>query len=197
MRRGQERAEYSAFRRDPARARPDAILLPQFFGTFPLASPGEAPFEGFNAKHGPQGALSPERDLQMSASSTQERERPWIVDFFSMLLLAFCIGIATSVVLGAAVVLMASEARGAEGAQLIETVPLAPSDEEQDTVLIRSEALPSCRAGFPGASPRSGGRTCRAGRDEDRGGERCAPDRGEIPLPGCPAVRASSPRTMS
>jgi hypothetical protein len=174
-----------------------AILLPQFFGTFPHASPGEALFEGFNAKHGPQGASSPERDLQMSASSTQERERPWIVDFLSMLFLAFCIGIATSVVLGVAVVLMASEARGADGAQLIETVPLTPSDEEQDTVLIRSETLPPCREGFPGAAPRSGGRTCRADRDEDRGSERCRPGRGESSMPGCPAVRASSPRTLS
>lgn len=74
----------------------------------------------------------------MSAPSTQAR--PWIVDFLSTLFLAFCIGIATSVVLGAAVVLMASEARGAEGAQLIETVPMTPSEAQQGTLLFKSDA---------------------------------------------------------
>lgn len=129
----------------------------------------------------------------MSASSTQESKRPWIVDFLSTLFLAFCIGIATSVVLGAAVVLMAGDARGADGVQLIETVPLLPSDE-QDTLLIKSETPASCRERFAGAAPRNG--ACRAGRDEDRS-ERCRPARGESALPECRAVRDSSGRTLS
>jgi hypothetical protein len=128
----------------------------------------------------------------MSAPSTPRR--PWIVDFLSTLFLAFSIGIATSVVLGAAVVLMAGEARGADGAQLIETVPLEPSDQP-DTVLIDSAAPASCPERSPGAAPASGGRTCDAGRD--RGGERCRPARGEGPRPECRAARDPSARAVS
>lgn len=133
----------------------------------------------------------------MSASSIKQKERPWIVDFLSTLFLAFCIGIATSLVLGAAVVLMAGEARGADGAQLIETVPLTPAEEQQDTVLINSGTPPSCRREFPDAAAPSGGRACDAGRDEDRGGKRCLPERGRRSLPECRAVRDSAARTLS
>lgn len=40
--------------------------------------------------------------------------RPIVVEFLSTLFVTFCIGVATSIVLSAAVILMASEARGAE-----------------------------------------------------------------------------------
>jgi len=181
--------------RRPRRAR--IIFPPQFFGTFPFPPPGEAPFGGFNAEHGPQRPRHRKKETQMSASSTEESKRPWIVDFLSTLFLAFCIGIATSVVLAVAVVLMAGEARGADGVQLIETVPLAAPEDEQDTVLIKSETPPSCRERFAGAAPRSEGRTCRAGRDEERGSQRCRSGRGESSLPGCRAAKDSSPRTLS
>lgn len=74
----------------------------------------------------------------MSASST--KPRPWIVDFLSTLFLAFCIGIGTSVVLGAAVVLMASEARGAEGVRPIETVPMTAPEAQPGALLLKANA---------------------------------------------------------
>jgi len=39
--------------------------------------------------------------------------RPIVVDFLGTLFITFCIGVATALVLGACVVLMAAEARGA------------------------------------------------------------------------------------
>jgi len=33
---------------------PSAIFLPQFFGSFPFSSPGEALFRRFNTGYGPQ-----------------------------------------------------------------------------------------------------------------------------------------------
>ena len=50
----------------------------------------------------------------MEASSSRSRVRPIVVDFLATLFLTFCIGIAAAVVLGACVMLMAAEARGAE-----------------------------------------------------------------------------------
>jgi hypothetical protein len=50
----------------------------------------------------------------MEASSGRSRVRPIVVDFLATLFVTFCIGVAAAVVLGACVVLMAGEARGAE-----------------------------------------------------------------------------------
>ena len=50
----------------------------------------------------------------MEASSSRSRVRPIVVDFLATLFLTFCIGVAAAVVLGACVMLMAGEARGAE-----------------------------------------------------------------------------------
>ena len=51
----------------------------------------------------------------MEASTTgRSRVRLLVVDFLATLFITFCIGIATAVVLGACVVLMAGDAHGAE-----------------------------------------------------------------------------------
>jgi len=60
-------------------------------------------------------------------------KRPIVVDFLATLFLTFCIGVATSIVLGACVVLMASEARGAELA------PMKPSEAQQGSLLFKSD----------------------------------------------------------
>jgi hypothetical protein len=49
----------------------------------------------------------------METSSGRFRVRPIVVDFLATLLATLCIGVATAMVLGACVVLMAGEARGA------------------------------------------------------------------------------------
>lgn len=49
----------------------------------------------------------------MEASTDRFKVRPVVVDFLGTLFVTFCIGVATALVLGACVVLMASEARGA------------------------------------------------------------------------------------
>jgi hypothetical protein len=51
----------------------------------------------------------------MEASSGRFRVRPIVVDFLGTLFATFCIGVATALVLGACVMLMAGEARGAAG----------------------------------------------------------------------------------
>jgi hypothetical protein len=51
----------------------------------------------------------------MEASSGRFRVRPIVVDFLGTLFATFCIGVATALVLGACVMLMAGEARGAPG----------------------------------------------------------------------------------
>ena len=51
----------------------------------------------------------------MEASSGRFRMRPMVVDFLGTLFATFCIGVATALVLGACVMLMAGEARGAAG----------------------------------------------------------------------------------
>lgn len=60
-------------------------------------------------------------------------KRPIVVEFLATLFVTFCIGVATSIVLGACVVLMASEARGAELA------PMKPSEAQQGTLLFKSD----------------------------------------------------------
>jgi hypothetical protein len=50
----------------------------------------------------------------MEASSGGSRVRPIVVDFLATLFLTFCIGVAAALFLGACVMLMAGEARGAE-----------------------------------------------------------------------------------
>jgi hypothetical protein len=54
----------------------------------------------------------------MEASSGRSRVRPIVVDFLGTLFVTFCIGVATALVLGACVMLMAGEARGAESGEL-------------------------------------------------------------------------------
>ena len=49
----------------------------------------------------------------MEASSGRFRVRPIVVDFLATLFATLCIGVATAMVLGVCVVLMAGEARGA------------------------------------------------------------------------------------
>ena len=58
----------------------------------------------------------------MEAASGKSRVRLIVVDFFATLFVTFCIGVATAIVLGACVVFMAGEARG------------APEDETPATV---------------------------------------------------------------
>jgi len=53
----------------------------------------------------------------MEASSSRPRIRPIVVDFLATLLVTFCIGVATALVLTACVMLMAGEARGAEAGE--------------------------------------------------------------------------------
>ncbi|HEY6241440.1 MAG TPA: hypothetical protein VIW78_11450 [Burkholderiales bacterium] len=52
----------------------------------------------------------------MEAITSRKEPRPWVVDLLSTLFVAFCIGVAAAIVLGACVMLMAGEARGAEPA---------------------------------------------------------------------------------
>ena len=52
--------------------------------------------------------------MQMEASGSRTRVRLIVVDFLATLFITFCIGIGTALVLGACVVLMAGDARGAE-----------------------------------------------------------------------------------
>ena len=53
----------------------------------------------------------------MEASSSRSRIRPIVVDFLATLLVTFCIGVATALILTACVMLMAGEARGAEAGE--------------------------------------------------------------------------------
>ena len=50
----------------------------------------------------------------MEASSSGSRVRLIVVDFLATLFITFCIGVATALVLGACVMLMAAEAQGAQ-----------------------------------------------------------------------------------
>ena len=71
----------------------------------------------------------------MEASSGRSGVRPIVVDLLGTLFITFCIGVTTAVVLGACVVLMAGEARGA--AQVGE---LAPSEARQGALLFKSDS---------------------------------------------------------
>ncbi len=68
----------------------------------------------------------------MEAVSSKPK-RPIVVDFLATLFVTFCIGVATSIVLGACVVLMAREVHGAELA------PMRPSEAQQGTLLFKSD----------------------------------------------------------
>jgi hypothetical protein len=70
----------------------------------------------------------------MEASSGRFRARPIVVDFLGALFVAFCIGISTALVLGACVVLMASDARGAEQ-------PRAPAKEQRTAEFVLTHTL--------------------------------------------------------
>jgi len=74
----------------------------------------------------------------MEASSGRFRVRPIVVDFLGTLFITFCIGVTTAVVLGACVVLMAGEARGA--AQVGELAPMKASEARQGALLFKSDS---------------------------------------------------------
>ena len=74
----------------------------------------------------------------MEASSGRSRVRPIVVDFLGTLFITFCIGVTTAVVLGACVVLMAGEARGA--AQVGELAPMKASEAKQGALLFKSDS---------------------------------------------------------
>jgi hypothetical protein len=62
----------------------------------------------------------------MEAASGRSRVRLVVVDFLGTLFVTFCIGVATALVLGACVVLMAGEARGAAPAKALESAVPEP-----------------------------------------------------------------------
>ena len=72
----------------------------------------------------------------MEASGSRSRVRPIVVDFLATLFTTFCIGVATALVLGLCVMLMAGEARGAEPGELS---PMTAAQAQQGTLLFRSE----------------------------------------------------------
>ena len=74
----------------------------------------------------------------MEASSGRSRVRPIVVDFLGTLFITFCIGVTAAVVLGACVVLMAGEARGA--AQVGEMAPMKASEAQQGALLFKSDS---------------------------------------------------------
>jgi len=73
----------------------------------------------------------------MEASSGRSRIRPIVVDFLATLFITFCLGVAAALVLGACVMLMASEARGAESGEL---APMKATEAREGTLLFKSEA---------------------------------------------------------
>jgi Ca-activated chloride channel family protein len=72
----------------------------------------------------------------MEASSGRFRVRPIVVDFLATLFITFCIGVATALVLGLCVMLMAGEAHGAAG----ELSPMKTAQAQQGTLLFKSDA---------------------------------------------------------
>jgi hypothetical protein len=68
----------------------------------------------------------------MDALSNKSR-RPIVVEFLATLFLTFCIGVATSIVLCTAVILMAGEARGAELA------PMRAAEARQGPLLFKAD----------------------------------------------------------
>jgi hypothetical protein len=72
----------------------------------------------------------------MEAASGRSRVRLVVVDFLGTLFVTFCIGVAAALVLGACVVLMAGEARGAAPAKALESaVPEAERLTAADLVM--------------------------------------------------------------
>jgi Ca-activated chloride channel family protein len=70
----------------------------------------------------------------MEDAVSNKSRRPMVVDFLATLFVTFCIGVVTSIVLCACVVLMAGEARGGE------LVPMKAMEAGQGTLLFRSAA---------------------------------------------------------
>jgi hypothetical protein len=75
----------------------------------------------------------------MEASSSRLRVRPVVVDFLGTLLVTFCIGVATALVLAACVMLMAGEARGAAGER--ELMNMDAARERTPTEETRAKAV--------------------------------------------------------
>jgi Ca-activated chloride channel family protein len=69
----------------------------------------------------------------MDAANNKSR-RPIVVEFLATLFVTFCIGVATSIVLCATVILMAGEARGADLA------PMRAAEARQGTLLFKADA---------------------------------------------------------
>jgi hypothetical protein len=82
----------------------------------------------------------------MEATSGRFRVRPIVVDFLGTLFVTFCIGVATALVLGACVMLMAGEARGAESGEL---GPMKASEAQQGT------PMDAVREGTPAGETRA------------------------------------------
>jgi hypothetical protein len=91
------------------------MALPQFFARQSFSPHPRAPFGRFNARDGRKGRRGKER--KMEAASGRSRVRLMVVDFLATLFATFCIGVATALVLGFCVVLMAGEAQGAAPAK--------------------------------------------------------------------------------
>jgi len=88
----------------------------------------------------------------MEAASGKSRVRLIVVDFFATLFITFSIGVATAIVLGACVVFMAGDARGAaeDGAAVTE-LALTHQLATKYTSLIAIDRAP---AGAPETAPR-------------------------------------------
>ena len=98
----------------------------------------------------------------MEAASSKSRVRLIVVDFFATLFVTFCIGVAAAVALGACVVFMAGEARGAPDDRTLETVTELALTHHLVTKyagLVAIERAPA-RADRPSPA-RSGGSTSR------------------------------------
>jgi hypothetical protein len=87
----------------------------------------------------------------MEASSGRSRVRPIVVDFLGTLFITFCIGVATALVLGVCVVLMAGEARGAESNELS---PMKAPEAQQGTDAV-CEGADAVREGTPAEEMRA------------------------------------------
>ena len=76
----------------------------------------------------------------MEASSSRSRIRPIVVDFLATLLVTFCIGVATALLLTACVMLMAGEARGAEAGERV-SAKMAAAREAAPAEEMRAKAI--------------------------------------------------------
>ena len=64
----------------------------------------------------------------MEASDSRSRTRLLVVDFLATLFVTFCIGVATALVLAACVMLMTSDAHGADAKPVPPAAPASTSD---------------------------------------------------------------------